>query len=239
MLNSFSKTEGSASGHGSFPVRIIPGLEVAVADVMENYENRYDPGPPRNLAPPGVMSPLVILGSGNPVPNPYRFGPASAVVVNGKPYLFDAGEGVARPGKGGHNSWWGHCAGVPDGQSDPPVHYPHAPGSYGRDPDTHPRTVVSRIAPRRWISMVRWGSSTALTQSLMPGRTPLNWILPGPDRNAKWPEGPGARFCHRHFRGRLPGRERQGRGVSAQALGAALQLCLSHHGAGPGAGDRW
>jgi ribonuclease BN (tRNA processing enzyme) len=72
------------------------GLQVVLADVMENYENRYDPGPPRNLAPPGVTSPLVILGSGNPVPNPYRFGPASAVVVNGTPYLFDAGEGVWR-----------------------------------------------------------------------------------------------------------------------------------------------
>jgi ribonuclease Z len=66
------------------------------ADVMENYENRHDPGPPRNLAPPGAKSLLVIVGTGNPVPNPYRFGPASAVVVNGTPYLFDAGEGVWR-----------------------------------------------------------------------------------------------------------------------------------------------
>jgi ribonuclease Z len=73
-----------------------PGLPVARADVMENYENRHDPGPPRNLAPPGVKSPLVIIGTGNPLPNPYRFGPASAVVVNGKPYLFDAGEGTWR-----------------------------------------------------------------------------------------------------------------------------------------------
>lgn len=72
------------------------GLQVALADVMENYENRHDPGPPRNLAPPGVKSRLVILGSGNPVPNPYRFGPASAVVVNDMPYLFDAGEGMWR-----------------------------------------------------------------------------------------------------------------------------------------------
>ena len=72
------------------------GLQAAPAQVTESYENRHDPGPPRNLAPPGVRSPLVILGTGNPVPNPHRFGPASAVVVNGKPYLFDAGEGVWR-----------------------------------------------------------------------------------------------------------------------------------------------
>ncbi|TAK54724.1 MAG: MBL fold metallo-hydrolase [Gammaproteobacteria bacterium] len=73
-----------------------PGLPTAVAGVTESYENRHDPGPPRNLAPPGVQSRLVMLGTGNPVPNPYRFGPGTAVVVNGKSYLFDAGEGVWR-----------------------------------------------------------------------------------------------------------------------------------------------
>jgi ribonuclease BN (tRNA processing enzyme) len=72
------------------------GLQPAVAGVTESYENRHDPGPPRNLAPPGVQSRLVMLGTGHPVPNPYRFGPGTAVVVNGKSYLFDAGEGVWR-----------------------------------------------------------------------------------------------------------------------------------------------
>ena len=72
------------------------GLQLAVAGVTESYENRHDPGPPRNLAPPGVKSRLVMLGTGNPLPNPYRFGPGTAVVVNGKSYLFDAGEGVWR-----------------------------------------------------------------------------------------------------------------------------------------------
>lgn len=66
------------------------------AGVLESYENRYDPGPPRNMAPPGVKSRLVILGSGHPLPNPHRFGPASAVVVNDTPYYFDAGDGVWR-----------------------------------------------------------------------------------------------------------------------------------------------
>jgi ribonuclease BN (tRNA processing enzyme) len=77
----------------AFSLYITPA---ARAGVFESYENRYDPGPPRNLAPPGVKSRLVILGSGHPLPNPYRFGPASAVVVNDTPYLFDAGEGVWR-----------------------------------------------------------------------------------------------------------------------------------------------
>lgn len=68
----------------------------AMAGVLESYENRHDPGPGRNLAPPGVKSRLVILGSGHPLPNPHRWGPASAVVINDTPYFFDAGEGVWR-----------------------------------------------------------------------------------------------------------------------------------------------
>ncbi|MFO1468196.1 MAG: MBL fold metallo-hydrolase [Steroidobacteraceae bacterium] len=74
----------------------VSAQQLVLADVIESYENRHDPGPPRNLAPPAAKSLLVVLGTGNPLPNPYRFGPASAVVVNGKPYLFDAGEGVWR-----------------------------------------------------------------------------------------------------------------------------------------------
>jgi len=33
------------------------------------------------------------MGSGDPTPNPYRFGPALAVIVNGYPYFVDCGEG--------------------------------------------------------------------------------------------------------------------------------------------------
>jgi ribonuclease Z len=39
---------------------------------------------------------VVVLGSGTPIPDPERFGPAVAVVVDGVPYLFDAGSGVVR-----------------------------------------------------------------------------------------------------------------------------------------------
>lgn len=39
---------------------------------------------------------VVMLGSGTPVPHPERSGPAVAVVVNGTPYLFDAGVNVVR-----------------------------------------------------------------------------------------------------------------------------------------------
>jgi ribonuclease Z len=39
---------------------------------------------------------IVLLGTGNPNPDTARFGPALAIVVNGEPYLVDAGAGVVR-----------------------------------------------------------------------------------------------------------------------------------------------
>ncbi len=39
---------------------------------------------------------VIVLGSGTPIPDPERFGPAVAVVVDSVAYLFDAGSGVVR-----------------------------------------------------------------------------------------------------------------------------------------------
>lgn len=39
---------------------------------------------------------VVLLGTGNPNPDPDRWGPAVAVIVNGAPYLVDAGAGIVR-----------------------------------------------------------------------------------------------------------------------------------------------
>ncbi len=55
-----------------------------------------DPGPPRMFASIDSGTFLVTLGTSTPSPNPYRFGPAGAVVANGNPYLIDAGEGILR-----------------------------------------------------------------------------------------------------------------------------------------------
>ncbi len=69
------------------------------ADIPSVYltdEARYDPGPPRWLAPEGATSLAVMLGSGKPEPTPFRNGPGGAVVVDDVPYLIDAGEGVWR-----------------------------------------------------------------------------------------------------------------------------------------------
>ena len=51
------------------------------------------------IAAPAQSAPktqLVILGTGTPIINPDRSGPAVAVVVNGSAYLVDFGPGVVR-----------------------------------------------------------------------------------------------------------------------------------------------
>ena len=50
-------------------------------------------------AAPGRPTRIVLLGTGNPVPDPDRSGPATAVIVNDTPYLVDFGAGVMRRAK--------------------------------------------------------------------------------------------------------------------------------------------
>jgi len=48
------------------------------------------------LAPQPSHTQIVLLGTGNPAPDPERSGPATAIVVNDTPYLVDFGAGVVR-----------------------------------------------------------------------------------------------------------------------------------------------
>ena len=70
--------------------------DAATPSVYLTAEARYDPGPPRWLAPEGATSLAVMLGSGKPEPTPFRNGPGGAIVIDDVPYLIDAGEGVWR-----------------------------------------------------------------------------------------------------------------------------------------------
>src|SRR5688572_31900108 len=45
---------------------------------------------------------IVLLGTGTPSPDPERSGPATAIVVNGTPYLVDFGPGVVRRAAAAH-----------------------------------------------------------------------------------------------------------------------------------------
>jgi ribonuclease BN (tRNA processing enzyme) len=46
--------------------------------------------------PPAPKTQIVLLGTGTPSPDPDRSGPATAIVVNGTPYLIDFGPGAVR-----------------------------------------------------------------------------------------------------------------------------------------------
>jgi len=48
------------------------------------------------VAPPVPLTRVVMLGTGTPVADPDRSGPAVAIVVNGRAYLVDCGPGVVR-----------------------------------------------------------------------------------------------------------------------------------------------
>jgi len=53
------------------------------------FENRG----PIDRSPADKTSKVLVMGSGDPTPNPFRFGPALAVIVNNYPYFIDCGEG--------------------------------------------------------------------------------------------------------------------------------------------------
>ncbi len=53
------------------------------------FENRG----PIDRSPADKPSKVLVMGSGDPTPIPYRYGPALAVIVNNYPYFIDCGEG--------------------------------------------------------------------------------------------------------------------------------------------------
>jgi ribonuclease Z len=51
---------------------------------------------PAMLAAQSPRTKIVMLGTGTPIPDPDRMGPAVAVIVDSVPYIFDAGTGIVR-----------------------------------------------------------------------------------------------------------------------------------------------
>jgi ribonuclease BN (tRNA processing enzyme) len=57
------------------------------------YYPKYFNRGPLDRSPADKSSKVLVMGTGTPFPNPYRFGPALAVIVNGYPYFVDCGDG--------------------------------------------------------------------------------------------------------------------------------------------------
>jgi len=83
----------------SIAMLVMCGALVLSVAARPSRQNRPSPNTPlqsqaRNASAPSTE--IVLLGTGTPSPDPDRSGPATAVVVNGTPYLIDFGPGVVR-----------------------------------------------------------------------------------------------------------------------------------------------
>jgi ribonuclease BN (tRNA processing enzyme) len=77
--------------HLNVPFNTITNMKTAYSQPgnWPIFENRG----PIDRSPKDKPSKVLVMGSGDPNPNPYRRGPALAVIVNDYPYFIDAGEG--------------------------------------------------------------------------------------------------------------------------------------------------
>src|SRR5258708_2265915 len=67
----------------------VVSVTAGIAIAAQSKQSATPPASPKDVE-------IVFLGTGSPVPNADRQGPALAVVTNGKAYLVDAGSGVVR-----------------------------------------------------------------------------------------------------------------------------------------------
>ncbi len=73
---------------------------------------------PIDFSSPKNNTKVIMLGSGSPVPIIERFGPGAAVVVNDRPYLVDAGEGIWRASQAATPKYGGKIKGLDAKQLD-------------------------------------------------------------------------------------------------------------------------
>ncbi len=106
----FAANELSAEG-----VKTEAGIDAFIQEMLEKNETSRSPAPmrkPIDFSSEKNTSKVVMLGSGSPVPIIERFGPGVAVVVNDRPYLVDAGEGIWRASQAATPKYGGKIEGL-------------------------------------------------------------------------------------------------------------------------------
>jgi ribonuclease BN (tRNA processing enzyme) len=83
----------AAVGCGQSPPSPTPAVDEPPASAAPGSTNAQNAA---GIAVPAGRTRVVFLGTGTPLPDPERSGPATAVVVDDVAYLFDAGPGVVR-----------------------------------------------------------------------------------------------------------------------------------------------
>ncbi|MDX8430908.1 MAG: MBL fold metallo-hydrolase [Candidatus Algichlamydia australiensis] len=95
FLSSQPIPDGSATTKRNFlNDPFYPQKKIGLLNPPECWPIFYNRGP-IDRSPSDKSSKLITLGTGMPAPNPYRYGPSSALIVNGFPYFVDCGE-----------AWW-------------------------------------------------------------------------------------------------------------------------------------
>lgn len=103
LILTLTATANAATATGPSPnpvtdytkVPFVKPKKITPFSLPESWPIHHD-REPVNLAPQDGQSKVVVIGTGNPIPNPYRYGPSLAVIVNDYPYFIDAGEGIWR-----------------------------------------------------------------------------------------------------------------------------------------------
>src|SRR5260370_27736427 len=81
---------------GSSRPHVRRASSAMTVDQRFSMGNRQSVEAARQQRQVGTTTQIVMLGTGTPGPDPVRSGPATAIVVNGTPYLIDFGAGVVR-----------------------------------------------------------------------------------------------------------------------------------------------
>lgn len=101
--------------------KATPELDSYLLNKLELGGTTRVPAPmrePIDFSSPESNTKVIMLGSGSPVPIIERFGPGIAVVVNDRPYLIDAGEGIWRASQAATPKYGGKIKGLDAKQLD-------------------------------------------------------------------------------------------------------------------------
>src|SRR5215470_1801025 len=88
-------------GQAQPPRALVAGRDVIARSSKHSRRRPASPQQPVSQPPMGhiTRTRVVLLGTGTPVPDPDRSGPATAIVVDDSVYLVDFGPGVVRRAK--------------------------------------------------------------------------------------------------------------------------------------------
>ncbi len=121
LLGFFIHAQADAHDLGSKELDTEADLDPYLQEMLAKNGFARTPAPMRravDFSPAGSKTRVVMLGSGNPIPTIERFGPGLAIMVNERPYLIDAGEGIWRASQAATPKYGGRIKGLEEKNLD-------------------------------------------------------------------------------------------------------------------------